>query len=223
MSLNTKKLNINLGACGWQRAHWLNGFYPEDLPEDWQLMYYSNEFTTVLVPASYWQTHLLADCVEWIDSVHENFQFCVECHVDMFEHLSMQALSEALQILQSQLSALVFLDDKQLMPVRVKKDFIHLIDQLGVDVYSAGSWFDLEVDAQVRGVWRNTDSKASNFAFIENDLTDLRVARDLVEQFIASLEGSEQSPEGATIIVNHPHLQAGYLSKFRAVLDVMGY
>ena len=222
MKLNTKKLNVNLGAYGWQHAQLLNGFYPEDLPEDWQLMYYSNEFTTVLVPASYWQTNSLTDCAEWIDNVHENFQFCVECHVDMLEHVSMQALSEALQILQPQLSALVFLDDKQQMSVRVKKDFIHLIGQLGVDVYSAGAWFDLEVDTRVCGIWRNTGSKASNFAFIENDLTDLRVARDLVDQFVAALERCEQNPEVATIIVNHPHLQAGYLSKFRAVLDIMG-
>lgn len=223
MKLNSTKLKINLGAFGWQHAHWLNGFYPEDLPEDWQLMYYSNEFSTVLVPASYWQTNSLSDCAEWIDNVHEDFRFFVECHVDMLAHLSMQTFSEVLQVLQPQLSALVFLDDKQQMSVQAKNDFIRLIDQSGVDVYSTGPWFDSDESVSVSGIWRNPASKASNFAFIENDLTDLRAARGLIEQFIASLETGEKNPEEATIIVNHPHLQAGYLSKFRAVLEVMGH
>lgn len=223
MRSNVKTLNIQLGAYGWQHAHWLSRFYPEDLPEDWQLMYYNNEFNSVLVPAAYWQTHSIDDCVEWIGNVHENFRFFVECHVDMFAHVSKQALSAALQVLQPQLSALVFPDAKQPMSEPVKKDFLDMIDLFGVDVRSAGGWFDSQQDSHVGGIWRDTDSEASNFALMENNLTDLRVARVLVEQFVAALESGEKSPEVATIIVNHPQLQADDLSKFRAVLDLIGY
>lgn len=218
-----KTLNIRLGAYGWQHAHWLNRFYPEDLPEDWQLMYYSNEFNSVLVPAAYWQTHSIDDCVEWIGNVHEGFRFFVECHVDMFAHVSKQTLSDALQVLQPQLSALVFPDAKQPMSEQVKKDFLDMIDLFGVDVCSAGDWFDSQQDSRVGGIWRDTGSEASNFAFMENNLTDLRVVRVLVEQFVAALESGGKSPEVATIIVNHPQLQADDLSKFRAVLELMGY
>ena len=218
-----KTLNIQLGAYGWQHAHWLNRFYPDDLPEDWQLMYYSNEFNSVLVPTAYWQTHSIDDCVEWLGNVHEHFRFFVECHVDMFTHVSKQTLSDALQVLQPQLSALVFPDAKQSMPEPVKKDFLDMIDLFGVDVCSAGDWFDSQPDSRVGGIWRDTGCEASNFALIENDLTNLRVVRVLVEQFVAALESGEKNPEVATIIVNHPQLQADDLSKFRAVLDLMGY
>lgn len=223
MRSNIKALNIQLGAYGWQHAHWLNRFYPDDLPEDWQLMYYSNEFNCVLVPAAYWQRHTIDDCAEWIGNVHENFRFFVECHGDMFAYVSKQTLCAALQVLQPQLSALVFSDVKQPMSQQIKKDFVDMIDLLGVDVCCAGDWLDSLPDNRVNGIWRNTGSEASNFAVIENDLTDLRVVRVLVEQFVAALESRGETLEVATMIVDHPQLQADDLSKLRAVLNLMGY
>ena len=41
--------NITVGSYGWRHPHWRGSFYPEDLPEDWQLSYYSNEFSVVMV------------------------------------------------------------------------------------------------------------------------------------------------------------------------------
>ena len=111
------KQNINLGAYGWRQSHWLNTYYPEDLPvdgdDDWRLTYFSNEFNAVLVPADYWQTGKNIDCESWLDAVHEGFQFFVECHVDMLDFISMAELSAELKKLRPQLSALVFLDEKQ--------------------------------------------------------------------------------------------------------------
>jgi len=45
----------------------------------------------------------------------------------------------------------------------------------------------------------------------------------MVEQFAAQINDNEMNESEATIIVNHTQLQAGNLSKFRSVLDVMGY
>ena len=33
----------------------LNGTFTEDLPQDWRLSYYANEFTGVLVPEPVWR------------------------------------------------------------------------------------------------------------------------------------------------------------------------
>jgi len=44
---------IYLDAYGWRNQHWLNVIYHEDLPEDWQLSYYSNVFNTVLEIMAY--------------------------------------------------------------------------------------------------------------------------------------------------------------------------
>ena len=110
------KKSINPGAYGWRHKHWLKSFYPEDLPanesEDWRLSYYSNEFNSVMVPFDYWQGVGTVDCKGWLDDVNDDFQFFVECHESMFEHLSDVKLARHLKILQPQLSGLVFFTGK---------------------------------------------------------------------------------------------------------------
>ncbi len=40
-----------IGACGWMHAGWEGGFYPDDLPTDWQLAYYANAWPLALITA----------------------------------------------------------------------------------------------------------------------------------------------------------------------------
>ena len=46
---------LEVGGYGWRRRDWDEDFYPEDLPPDWRLAFYANEFQTVCVPAAYWR------------------------------------------------------------------------------------------------------------------------------------------------------------------------
>lgn len=41
--------NVLLGALDWKVPRWRDEYYPEDLPEEWQLSYYANEFSTTLI------------------------------------------------------------------------------------------------------------------------------------------------------------------------------
>lgn len=65
-------------AVGWEHTAWSGGFYPDDLPDEWRLTYYANEFPGVLVPTERWQ--YVGDEVlqEWVDDVHESFGFFLE-------------------------------------------------------------------------------------------------------------------------------------------------
>ena len=216
------KQNINLGAYGWRQPHWLNTYYPEGLPvdgdEDWRLSYFSNEFNAVLVPAGYWLTDENVDCESWSDAVHEDFQFFVECHVDMLDFISMDELSANLKSLQPQLSALVFLDEKQQMSASVSRQFCSLVDSMALDVFGFDAAQELTAEPEKRHIWRIDRDLSSQFAFIEDDLSDLRSARKIVEDF------ASRSKNGtATIIVDHPQLQASDLAKLRSVLGIMGY
>ena len=199
------KQTINLGAYGWRHRHWSGIFYPEDLPvaddEDWRLAYYSNEFNAVLVPVDYWLAAQSADYEEWLDSVHADFQFFVECRASMLDSLALADLTAALKKLSPQLSALVFLDDDQPMPESVKQPFIELAASLQVEL------IDVAADAAC-------------FLLLEDDLSDLRAIRATVEQFAAQRDDALIE---STIIVNHAQLQAGDLSKFRSMLEIMGY
>lgn len=66
-----------IGACGWDHPGWRGTFYPEDLPDDWQLGYYSNEYRVILVPAEYWRHNELA--ADLLDDSESNLRFILEC------------------------------------------------------------------------------------------------------------------------------------------------
>jgi uncharacterized protein YecE (DUF72 family) len=74
MSVETHR--VLMGTCGWKHQAWLNDFYSEDLPEEWQLGFYSNEFPVVYVPASDWID--VTDIAEWTEDVSDSFRFILE-------------------------------------------------------------------------------------------------------------------------------------------------
>ena len=74
MSVETHR--VLMGTCGWKHQAWNNDFYSEDLPEEWQLGFYSNEFPVVYVPASDWLDE--DDIAEWTEDVSDSFRFILE-------------------------------------------------------------------------------------------------------------------------------------------------
>lgn len=73
---------ILTGSAGWKHSLWGNEvFYPEDLPTDWYLSFYANEFPIVLVPNKDWfQSSTCDDLVSEIDDqATENFKCVFEC------------------------------------------------------------------------------------------------------------------------------------------------
>lgn len=229
-----------LGAYGWMHDSWNGTFYPEDLPQDWQLSYYSNEFNAVLVPAGVWSEDFCAtsetsfSCEDWLDSVSDDFHFYIECRPDMLSKISLsdisfQAFSENLQILQPQLAGFVVIDEE--IPAASVKIITGLADSLETAMFA--SYSNRQVGLKNRQATYFQDERKSlfHFALLENDLLDLRVVRILVEDFVerSRIKRSEinisdlsSGSEPAAIIVNHPTLSANELLKFRSVLEIMG-
>ena len=74
MSVETHR--VLMGTSGWRHQAWINDFYSEDLPEEWQLGFYSNEFPVVYVPASDWLDD--SNIAEWTEDVADSFRFILE-------------------------------------------------------------------------------------------------------------------------------------------------
>ncbi len=79
MSVETHRVLI--GACDWNHQAWLDNFYADELPEDWRLGFYSNEFPVVYVPAARWITN--DELSEWNDEVSDTFRFVLEIPYDI--------------------------------------------------------------------------------------------------------------------------------------------
>jgi|GEM_PF-4031541 len=60
-----------IGAADWQAEEWLTSFYPEDLPSEWRLSYYANEFSTTFL-----------DCLQWCDPEQQDLseEMLEDCH-----------------------------------------------------------------------------------------------------------------------------------------------
>ncbi len=69
---------IRLGTSSWQFEGWQGVFYPETLPKDQQLIYYSKQFDTVEVNTSFYGLPRPSTLVKWVESTPLGFQFCLK-------------------------------------------------------------------------------------------------------------------------------------------------
>ena len=69
--------DVVVGARGWLHQHWMESFYPEDIPEEWRLGYYANEFNTLLVPWSEW-SESVEELEEGLEDTADDFHLYLE-------------------------------------------------------------------------------------------------------------------------------------------------
>lgn len=67
-----------VGALDWRHPHWDGSYYPDDLPADWRLAYYANDFTCVLLSEAAWRMADEVEWGEWRDEVPPGFRFLLE-------------------------------------------------------------------------------------------------------------------------------------------------
>jgi hypothetical protein len=67
-----------LGTVGWQRADWLAGYYPADLPPDWRLAYYANDCGCVMLPTAGWCAVAAAGLRQALDEAPDHLLLFVE-------------------------------------------------------------------------------------------------------------------------------------------------
>jgi len=102
----THTYRILVGANGWLHPEWQTQFYPDDLPNDWQLGYYSNEFPVVLLPATYWQSSA-DDLPGWLEDSSDNLYIICEVPPEMLQ----QSNDEAIKAINEFIEKLSLLGD----------------------------------------------------------------------------------------------------------------
>ena len=65
---------LELATYGWDGPAW-STFYPEDLPAEWRLDYYSNEFDSLVIPAGEWAAATIDEAGEWLAQAPDGFRF----------------------------------------------------------------------------------------------------------------------------------------------------
>lgn len=83
--------NVLVGAKGWSAERWNDEFYPDDMPEDWQLDYYGQHFKSLLLPQSEWQ-NWNAELIEDLEVLHEPEDFFITFELSSFNEASLEQL-----------------------------------------------------------------------------------------------------------------------------------
>jgi len=205
--------NIQVGAYGWRYSHWETSFYPDDMPSEWYLSYYSNEFNTVMVPADYWQEDKGFACEEWLDEIHDEFRFYIECPIQVLSDDETFALFlRQLGSLQSYVAG-VFLPEN--VSKQASSERLQRMTQLTRVFGQTGA-----LGNEVQAVWQeglSENNLSAQLAIFEDDLIQLRRTRVNVEAFVENGLDEQQD-----IIVKHGTLSASDLMKFRSVIEIMG-
>lgn len=100
-----------VGARGWRNEAWAGEYYPADLPSDWRLAYYANEFPAILVPADYWQEEDWPDVEQWREDVPDHFRVFVEVDDRMFAQGQMPRVLNSLSRLGHHLGGVVLVTE----------------------------------------------------------------------------------------------------------------
>ena len=106
--MKKSRLEIFVGARGWQYPEWSGEFYPDDLPEDWRFSYYSNEMQAILVPFDYLRHYSKEEWAEWVEDTPSDFAF----YVELSGAASWYEVSAILEVIGVQLKGIVIVIDK---------------------------------------------------------------------------------------------------------------
>ena len=69
---------VRIGCSGWVYRHWKGIFYPEGLPQKRWFEYYSSEFDTVEINASFYRLPLATTFEGWRDKAPSGFRYAVK-------------------------------------------------------------------------------------------------------------------------------------------------
>ena len=203
--------NVNVGAYGWLHPHWLGGFYHEDMPEEWQLNYYSNEFNCVLVPADYWHAEHGYDCDSWLDDVHENFVFYLELPATLLTDRAKKQFLQQVALLQPQLAGIVVNEqDSKHVGKQARQPWLQALATVAPLYRMGATTFD-----------DKTLLLAAGLAILADDLSDLRQCRQTLSDYFDAIKG-ESVVQPYSLIVVDPQLSVTRLAQLRSVIEIMG-
>lgn len=68
-------MSLDLVVSGWELPGLERDFYPADLPLDWRLSFFANEFPAVMAPGALWSRADYISLRTWFEDVPEGFRF----------------------------------------------------------------------------------------------------------------------------------------------------
>ena len=152
---------LMVGTVGWDYDNWADGYYPDDMPEDWRFGYYSNDFRSVLVPGDHFVGEDLSMVQDWLEDCDASFRFVVEIPADLLPESEREQLT-------------VFLDNLASLGGRAAG---YYLDLQAVDVDKTGPNSLLQLIADRGPLCVNAPSTGTGSTELDNLLSHLQIGR----------------------------------------------
>lgn len=103
------KNDLLIGAWGWSDSGCCAGYYPDDMPKDWQLCYYSNQHRAVLLPEDTWRSADENELAQWQEDTDPGFVFVPALGSGALDEVSQSQLPDwpAMKRLNQQIGCLL--------------------------------------------------------------------------------------------------------------------
>lgn len=195
---------IALGAWGWEHAAWDGGFYSEDLPREWWLTFYSNEFDAVGLDAGAWLAPDIDTLRGWVEDTREGFRFVL-----MLPDQPSKSMVERLGVLAPRIGSL-------LAGVEVSVEVIEAARRFG-PVWAMASSKDGggALPPVAHGLVEALDVQRAPLVLVDADGFNLRAARIAME--------SLGNRGDATILLRDAGASFPVLNEIRTLRDLLGW
>lgn len=171
---------IVTGSLGWTHADWDNDYYPEDLPEDWRLDYYSHHFQFILMQINEWLHVSPSDIEQWLDDVNDAFEFFLAIQPEAIDNAAIKQIATIKAGLGKRLRGLVILNAEKRLPGSVVESLSALTTvYLDTDLLT-------DMPADVKPCWRHERAVSDCvIGFIQPKIAkDMRAMRAQIESFL---------------------------------------
>ncbi|MDX1347380.1 MAG: hypothetical protein R3189_03910 [Thiomicrorhabdus chilensis] len=198
--------NLQIGTCGWSHQDWRGSFYPQDLPEEWELDFYNNAFHVVLVQLDQWVAWQDDEVTECIEAVDENFRFYLqlESELNAEGHKQLGKLKSGLQGL---LGGLVVFSESWLPETSIQGVPVSLVSK------------QLRLPGWQLRLGENQLSGHA-FGYIDELKQDGKWQASMLQDFMQSLPGDLS---GAPFFIGGESINMAQVANLKVVAEVLGY
>jgi hypothetical protein len=195
---------ISVGVFDWVNFSRQQGFYPDDIPEEWKLAFYSNEFNSACLSltALSSQVDLLSD---WVTDLPDGFELSI--YIEQSNHIPI--IQTLLQNEDCHLTALIVGQSES-------NNLLHkenLLSVLSAEI----------LIYEFNEIWTPMNKAVQNSRFAMLPIAEnIRQYREWVDQW---LKGSEQDcpVEDKTLWLQGGDTSYQKLSEIRTLTELMGY
>ncbi len=172
---------LEIGAAGWQHPSWSESFYDEELPPEWRLTFYSNEFRFCVIPWSDWSSVSQETLEQLADDVEQPFRLFLQTPLEHITHIN-----KLPDVLQPHIEGLVISCENELTDIPDSLQALAQQYPLHLDMPVSMA---VTFPENILPCWRSSqpDSHVCQIAIIHNPelATNLRGLREFIENFLA--------------------------------------